>query len=245
MVFTMNGKTVTVTGVATGKLDEYVFAFEGIAPQCMGDVIDAVLFDGENEIGAKEGFTVEAYLQQLLKGNYGDAVRELAIKTLYYGGAAQWYQNYNTDNVVSDHIDVSDSYHYDIPMDSDAEVFNGEGVTFTAASVYFDNVNRIRVKFTAEDFEDLIIMIDGEVVDYQLGADGKYYVMTDAIYASQFAQLHQIEAYANGELVSYLSYSVNSYIISKANSENAYLAELVQALYDYGMAASNYFNGAK
>lgn len=240
MKFTMNGKTVTVEGKSTGKSDEYVFEFAGIAPQCMQDVIDAVLYDGEIEKYTKDGFTVLSYLNKIIDGsNYSDSARELAKATMNYGAAAQLYTGHNADNIVTD---PSASVNM-IPMDTDMYLENGEGVTFTAASVYFDNVNRIRVKFKTENIDALTILINGEVAEWTDNGDGTYSVMTDAIYATALGDAFTFEAQVDGNTVSILSYSVHSYIISKAQSSNSKLVALVQALYDYGIAATYVNNG--
>ena len=53
MQFTMGNKTATVAGIATDVANQYVFAFEGVSPQCMGDAITAQLYSGTDLIAEK------------------------------------------------------------------------------------------------------------------------------------------------------------------------------------------------
>lgn len=104
MRFTMNGKTVTVALDETKKDSDghYVFAFENIAPQCMGDNIKAELLLGENVIASVDEYSVLQNAKNLLEDHANDEKLVTLIKSmLNYGAAAQKYVNYKANALVN------------------------------------------------------------------------------------------------------------------------------------------------
>ena len=76
------------------------------------------------------------------------------------------------------------------------------------------------------------------MVDYEESGNGNYIAYTEGISATQFAKLYTIELLVNGETVQTLTYSINSYIYAKWDSEN--MKNLARALYAYGTSAVKY-----
>ena len=96
---TMNDK-VTYLGAQTSSVGGfYKFAFEGIAPQCMGDKIKAELIVDGEVVGVKDGYSV---LDNVTSKNVmNDSSKTLIADLLAYGAAAQNYVDYKTNALVN------------------------------------------------------------------------------------------------------------------------------------------------
>jgi hypothetical protein len=148
--FTMNGKETTVTGVATGEPDEYVFAFTGVAPQCMGDNISAELIVDGTTVDVVDEYSVLANVTSPTVMN--DENRQLIYDLLAYGAAAQQYANYKTDALVNDgYEDLATPYAPIENNDRNVGAANVDGAFFSAAGVYHSNANKIYAKVTVEN----------------------------------------------------------------------------------------------
>ncbi|MBQ9079932.1 MAG: starch-binding protein [Clostridia bacterium] len=237
--FTMNGKTVDV---AIGELRAdgyYPFAFEGIAPQCMGDSIYAeILLDGKI-IATVENYSVKENAQKLLETYPDDAkLVQLVTDMLHYGAAAQTYRNYKTDALVTSGVTGLGTPSADTvaPTATDVELDTSTGIAkFTAAGVRFSNVNMIYVKLNTT--ENVTLKVNGKDVTL---TDTTFY--TDAIYATGFDDIYTFELYENGVLVQTLKYSVKSYVYAIKDSSNTAMAVLAKALYAYGISANEYLS---
>ena len=249
MVFTMHG-VASERIYGTEKNGYLVFSYENIAPQFMGDNVSAVLY---NEDGTKcdslDSFSVKEYAEKLIAA-YGNnkELMYLVADMLRYGAAAQEYRGYKEDELVTDGFDLN-AYRSDAtPSDEDndsclvSEADNGN--SFTSAGVRFDFDNKIFVKFKTTDISSIKIMINGvDASDKAVYVDGVYVLYTDGILATEFDKVFTIEMYVGGEINQMLTYSVNSYAYAKyANSEDKTtpIAQLVIALYRYGISATAY-----
>ena len=77
-----------------------------------------------------------------------------------------------------------------------------------------------------------VVKINETEVD---GTDGKYY--TDGIAATKFADVYTVTAEVNGVEVHKVTYSVNSYVLSKCDGDAA-INVLARALGCYGYSAT-------
>lgn len=254
MIFTFNDRSVIVTGVYDEIANEYIFAFEGIAPQCMADTIDAnlVIVNAEygniiKDIAEKMDYSIKAYAEALLEKYSADtALVQLVTDMLTYGAAAQQYAQHNTDALVTDGVVGLGTPSSALPENTDksltTHVENPEGVRFTAATVWFDNVNKIGVKLSTP--ENARLFIDG--VEVTLSDELYYY--TEAIYATEFDKVYTFELYEGETLIQTLTYSVSSYVYSMMGKTEAdgetptAMAELAKTLYNYGASAKAYKN---
>ena len=254
MIFTMNGKTVTVYANEELENGEYVFEFENIAPQCMADLIDATLVvvdeNGETvkTLAEKKGYSVKANAASLLEKYSADqALVQLVTDMLTYGAAAQNYRDYKTDNLANVGVENLGTPSEALPTESDKNVTKSTSNTvyFTSATVWFDNVNKIGVKLST--IENVTLKVNGEIVELTGTA---YY--TDAIYATGFDDLYTFELYVGEDEtpVQTLTYSVSSYVyvmMNKTESDGTTpteMAELASALYRYGASAVAYVNAS-
>ncbi|MGM9684051.1 MAG: hypothetical protein ACI3XQ_10695 [Eubacteriales bacterium] len=246
MVTGSGTKTVEVAPEATGNEVEYVFRFFEIAPQLMGKTISMKLED-ENGVLATDSTSVKSYLECLLAldsySGYSqeklEAMKTLVKDLLVYGGAAQTYVNETAEENVADGIVGSD---YPLPEQSDSTVQNSEKVTFEGANVYFDYVNKIRVRFSAEDISGLTAKIDGANAEFTDCGDGTFAIHTQGISALNFSKVFTFSVFENGVKTAEMTYSVNSYVFAKKDSEDAALKDLVLATYAYGVSAEAFQN---
>ena len=245
LVVTMNGKIVTVTEsvLENGK---YVFTFSGIAPQCMTDTIKAELVLGDEVVSVKDNYSVAQYAAEVLALYPDDAkLGVLLADMLYYGATAQLYKSYNADNLATSYLpenvsmsDVYPSKDANMPVMSES---TSDAVFFKAAGVWFDNVNKIYVKFTADAEANVTVKANNkELAVESLGGD-QYIVYTDGIYATDLDEMVTFELVVDGATVQTLQYSVNCYCARKASLESA-MGRLAIALYVYGVSAEAYAN---
>ena len=260
MVFTMNGvASARVTGV---EKDGYlVFTFANIPPQCMGDNVYAALYGTDEAPDAvMESYSIRAYAERILD-KYGNnkELADLIADMLRYGAAAQVHQNYKTNALVTDGISL-DGYGSDaLPSDDESlrsleDMTNGDPTApvFVAAGVRFDFDNKIYVRFQAEDLDGITLTVNGVVVSdlsdrVKSVGDGTYIFYTDGILATELGRAVTFTISENGTPRQTLTYSVNSYVYVKGGdfeTEDAAdltpLANLVRALYRYGLSAEAY-----
>ena len=236
MKFTMNGVTTFVNEYCEAD-GMYAFIFNNIPPQCMGDRIDAELLENESIVDTKYDYSIKKNAEYLLE-EYADnqTLVTLVNDLLNYGAAAQIYRGHNTDNLVTDTDTTEDVKPESTVMSLTAS--SNENAHITAAGVWFDYNNRIYIKFIATEGTNVTVKVNGTMVDYEESGNGNYIAYTEGISATQFAKLYTIELLVNGETVQTLTYSINSYIYAKWDSEN--MKNLARALYAYGTSAVKY-----
>jgi len=241
---TMCGKTVEITDytVDGGKL---VFAFEGIAPQLMTELIDIELYRGDTKIDETLDYSVKQNVQTLLTSYPNDTnLVRLLSDMLRYGEAAQKYRGYNIGNLATAGVTGMSAELADVPTSTDKKILSESAVNnefFTSVGVRFDSVNKLYVTLSSYENTKIIVKI-GDTVVATYDNISSTTVYTGAIYASNFGTVYTFELYDNDVLVQTLTYSVNSYCYSKKSSENDNTVELVNALYRYGLAAANYID---
>ena len=250
MTFTMNGKvSVPTTGV-----DQYgylMFTFDNIPPQMMSDTISAMIYDADGNELLDEAFefSVAEYANKVLNlyGN-DEKLSNLVADMLKYGAAAQLYKGYRTDALATETngIDLSDKGSNLSPDESDDARSNEVSVeandAFTATGVRFDFDNKIYVKFKTEDVSKVKIICNGKNVTSSIKgvSDGIYVVYTDGIHATEFDKVFTFELYVDDVLYQTITYSINSYVYAKRDSQADGISELVIALYRYGLSAKDY-----
>ena len=232
-------KTITASKVG----EEYVFRFEGIIPQRMGDTITATVgVVGLPTVTYKT--SVRDYLLDLAEGHAGDGVLlTLIADVLEYGAAAQKY----TDGSLGD----SDLVNYGTSLTPSVfpappasvkqktVVETEDGFDLTAVGLRFDNVNKLFVKFTAG--EGFRITVSGDdLTERAVLSGGVYTVYTDGVPASAFGTTYTFALYSGETLLQTLTYSVDSMVAAKHDSADAATAALARATYNYGVSAAAY-----
>lgn len=250
--FTMNEKTVTVDG--TPGEGGHKFVFDRVAPQCMGDRITAELLFDDRPIDVGM-YTVLGYLNELKamsKEQLGyteakyNAMTVLIDDMLVYGGAAQTYTGYKTSALVSEGVTGSGYTELTEAEARHSLENNGTNITFKAATLYFDNVNRLKIRFTAEDTEGLVIKycVNGDTEStLEFVSDGEgYLIVTPDIYAVGFDDVYTFTAYKNDSPGAVLYYSVRAYVYAMQGSASTSMAGLAKAIYTYGLSAKAFAN---
>ena len=242
MTFTLNEKTVTVTSCKAVE-DGYVFAFEGIAPQLMGDTIVAKLLCDGAEVATVD-YSVKQYVVDTMKGA-SDKLVTLLSDLLAYGAAAQTYRNYKTNNLVNVNVDgYAPSSATPVLADKVTALTENTSdvASLTAVGVYFDYTNKIYVKLNASTLEGVVVKVNGTAVNVEAYGNG-YIAYSDAVSALDFGTAFTVTLEVDGEVAQTLTYSINSYVYTKCENADAELTamqSLALALYRYGASALAY-----
>ncbi len=247
--------TVTDYEIVNG---EYVFTLSGIAPQQIGDLIDAeLLLDGE-VVSSHNGYSIKQNCLNLLEKTpaqlgLSDAkyalLKTLIADLLAYGQAALEYTEYPADDAIldgSEELDFSDK----TPVVNDKLTLSGNSdaaLHIKSATVRFDTVNKLRIKLYIANAEGVTVTVNGTeytVADLAFMGNGIYMLSTNAILATEFDAVYTVVLSRNGDAVATLTYSVNAYAYSMYTSATASngMKTLAVALYRYGASAKAFAN---
>ena len=164
---------------------------------------------------------------------------------LNYGTEAQKYFEQTVDSFVNEGVDQSYLNGYDIsqaqgvienPVSGDN---TGDYVWKAATLGLYDEI-MIRVKFYASTTENLSIVANGESYTSFVRAGTDLYYVYIPVHASDFEEALTITFDCGGAVGATLTYSVTTYIQYAANAGTSDIQDLLQAIYDYGMAAKVY-----
>lgn len=266
MQFTVKDKTITVTEY-TDSDGKYVFAFRGIAPQQMTDLIDAVVvvLDSNGEVvktlAGKEDYTVRDNALALIAA-YKDltdaksvAMVQSVVDILYYGAAAQNYKDYNVEDLATNGLGAEFTPSAALPAEADRvtkivqHVDTLGAVKFSGASVWFDNTNKLLVVLSSyTENTKVIVKTENDTVGKTYTNLTSTYVYTDSIYALNLGDVYTFELYEGDTHIQTLTYSAYSYVyamMSKTEADGTTpteMAVLAQALYRYGESAAKYYH---
>ena len=261
MEFTMNGETTTVQGVATDVPNMYQFAFTGVNPQMMGDLMSVRLMLGDQVLDTLEDYSVELYCRRMkeradakilgLSDAQHEALSTLAADLLEYGAAAQVYMNHKTNDLVnnnmsgaSEYVTLGDEYK----MPALAPTTAPDGTAFRSAGVKLSNVVEMYFSFKTTDVSRVTIKVGSHVYDsddFVTRVDDKgetyYELWSPAIYAHRFETAYKVVLCVDGVECQTLTYSVVNYIYNMQNStSDANLTALLKRIRCYGLSAVAY-----
>lgn len=254
MKFTSSsGRVTEVNGVYDEKTGYYKFAYTGINPQCMNDVIKAELMNGETVLDTKESYSVKDYCEnqagktagelKLTNGQY-EAFKTLMADMLVYGSAAQKYRKYNTEN-LSDTSEWIDAYKSTFNTPTGVKRISGNTDSenkVKSVGLNMANVNRIYFKLILND-ESVVVTLNDQIIDVSALAknnDGTYMLYSPDVFATGFSDVYTLKLTKNGEVISTVEYNVNAYIEAKCETNG--LIEILKSLSNYGNAAKAYQN---
>lgn len=235
-------KTVCETAGEVQSDGRYKFSV-GLPPHYMTNNINATLVFNGRVLDSMTEYSIQTYAKNQLKkienGELADTegkLKQLLTDMLYYGAAAQNYKGYNTTKLATDGVDNIGDPSTATPTTSDFTLVKNEEISsypayFKSATVWFDNVNKIRV--TLSTTENVTLTINGEEVKIESTT-----IYTDAIKATEFGTTYTFVLSCNGVVMQTLTYSVNAYAYAMQN--NAEMRELALALYRYGVSAKAY-----
>ena len=256
-----NYGTDTVTGPDGKPMDVFTFDFTGINPQRMTDTLKATVYAKDANGNVVEyqvdDYSVAQYCSnKLAKLGQNDPLRKLIGNLVAYGAAAQVYQNYRTDNLVSTVVSGAVSTDYTDRLSSvthyTEKVLGTAGVNIKGKTLVLSNTFAVRVYFTVNEGVDIAN------VSFNVTANGKtdtvnsfekdeklgyYYFDYANLNATQLDSEVKFESFVNetgvGDMV---TYSVNTYLAKKMpnydKSSNAY--KLMAELFNYGCACTEY-----
>lgn len=256
-----NYGTATVEGPDGRPVEVFTFDFTGVNPQRMTDTLKATVY-AEDASGNEVEYQVADYSvaqycsNKLAKLDQDDSLRKLIGNLVAYGAAAQVYQNYRTDNLVSTVVSGAVSTDYTDRLSSvtqyTGKVTGAAGVTIKGKTLVLSNTFAVRVYFTVNEGVDIAN------VSFKVTANGKtdtvnsfekdeklgyYYFDYANLNATQLDSEVKFESFVNetgvGDMV---TYSVNTYLAKKMpnydKSSNAY--KLMAELFNYGCACTEY-----
>ena len=249
VVVVFNGETTEITENVNG-----VFAYAGVTPQHFNDELTATLYNAEGtQLGEAKTFSVQSYLEGLLKLEYGesgcksalqyDAMKELAVDLLNYGAAAQLYRGEDTEHLANAGLTTEQKAlaTAKIAVSKTDKAVSGEA--WVGAGVRFDYKLGLYFVFTAESAGEYTATINNEeVAPEPYAVEGKencYVIRYNGFNATNMNDVVTAKLTKAGEDDQTFAYSVKSYVKAKGGDDSE-LANLVNATYAYGFAAVAY-----
>ena len=230
---TVNEETVTHSPKAPvdGK---YVFSVDLAAAQ-MTDTILVEVICGETVI--QKEYTIRQYADYILNdaNGYDAKTKTLVKEMLNYGAAAQSYFGYNTQNPANADIEGAGSVAVPEATDTELNVTGSvAGLRFYGASLVFDSKTSVRFYFT------------GDVTGCTFESDGISYTTTEknGMWYVEIADInpHELDRAitltVNGTLS--VTYSPMIYMVRMSKNGSESLKVLLQAMYNYHLAAVEY-----
>ena len=251
--FTMNGREYQSNAVFDEKEQLYKFTFSGVNPQCMNDIIDAVLLDEYgNIIDEYNGYSVRAYCNSLASKTATEleqtviqynAMLKLLADTLNYGAEAQKYREYKTDTLANSELWVIQNQSSFKKPQGVANLKGNQNTEgqIKSAGLSISNVNKLYFRLILNN-PDVVVNLNGNIIDRQSleynNANGTYVLYTEELTATQFDKVFTLTLSLNDQTISSLEYNVKAYV--EAKYESASVGKIVKALNSYGDSAVYY-----
>ena len=263
--FTRNGKTEKVypsdKTLTSNSIVYCIFDYTGISPQALGDDVSITFYgvkDGVTYNGNAYKYSATDYIKSTLNKPTSSAkLKTLLVDLVYYGEACQVYQNYKTDNLLTDILtDEQKALRSTADMNltniknASYETCENRLVKFGTALRLNNSVEiAIPLNMTNVTLDDLSfkVKIGSRTLTYtyaenpdnfEKGKDGYWYFYFDGVYANQMSDEVFITAYKGDEQVSYtLKYSVESYAATVTDTK---LKTVTDAMMRYGNSAKAY-----
>lgn len=263
--FTRNGKTEKVypsgKTLTSNSIVYCIFDYTGISPQALGDDVSITFYgvkDGVTYNGNAYKYSATDYIKSTLNKPTSSAkLKTLLVDLVYYGEACQVYQNYKTDNLLTDILTDEQKALRSTADLSLTNIKNASYETCENRLVKFGTALRLNnsveiaipLNMTNVTLDDLSfkVKIGSRTLTYtyaenpdnfEKGKDGYWYFYFDGVYANQMSDEVFITAYKGTEQVSYtLKYSVESYAATVTDTK---LKAVTDAMMRYGNSAKAY-----
>ena len=236
--------SITVAGNTTDhklsnmeKVDGlYVFRVNVAAAQMTDAITLQLTVDGAE--GEPVSYTVAEYGKTILSGDYTEEVKALVENMLNYGGKAQTYFGYNTDNMADSGITVTEA---EVPTEAEtAMAVEGEieGIKYYGASLLFRSKTAVRIYFQG-DVSGCSFTANGKTYE-PVAKDGMYYVEIAEIAPQDLDDAITVVV-KKGDSTLSVTYGPMNYIVRMyASTGKASLKALLEAMYSYHLAAESY-----
>ena len=257
MKFTFKGEVIWVDGVEADG--QYTFSLPDILPQDMCENISAELYIDGMRKDKVATYSLQQYCMNMLPSAEDAAadtsgqkqkLRDVLIAMLNYGTESQKYFEGVTDATLfaNSQLDAGEKTSVNQAMTNAGSVRSvgtrsDANNYWKSASLALFNTVRLRFKFVTNDASKITIKVGETTYDnFELSTGNIYYWDYDGVYAHQFDTPVVVGLYVDGVLVQEVTYSINSYVNAfvAANDETSKSYALIQAVYDYGCAASAY-----
>lgn len=219
------------------------YTLSGFGPQEMGDDFTVELFvDGESVDTLT--YSVKDYCDAVLADDSASAeLKTLVKEILNYGAKAQIYRNYKTDALVNAGNESTGIYRAPTDYALLKKTSIATTVNWKYATVNF--ADKIQLIFAFEGTVDKVKVFVGdktyETTNFGTDADGVSYVVFEDFTPADFRQKVAVQALnSSGTASRNLEYSVGSYVLFAAQSNDTAFANLAQALMIYGDAVATY-----
>ncbi len=190
-----------------------------------------------NALAHEKNYTVRQYADVILAGDYSDETKALVREMLHYGAAAQNYFDYKTESLAN--ADIEASAQVAVPETAPTEmVIDGfvDGIDYYGATMAFTSKNAVRYYFTAtEDITNYRFTVDGTAYK-PVPKNGMYYVEIAEINPQDLDD--DITLTVNDALS--VTYNPMNYMVRINDKGSENMQALVQALYNYHLAAQAY-----
>ena len=255
MKFTFKDEVIWADGVEADG--QYTFSLPDILPQDMCENISAELYIDGMRKDKVASYSLQQYCMNLMPtADEADAdtnkqmLRNLLIAMLNYGTESQKYFEGITDASLfaNSQLEEADKTSVNQAMTNAGSVRSvgtrsDANNYWKSANLALFNTVRLRFKFVTDDASKITIKVGETTYDnFELSTGNIYYWDYDGVYAHQFDTPVVVGLYVDGVLVQEVTYSINSYVNAfvAANDETSKTYALIQAVYDYGCAASAY-----
>ena len=231
---TVSGTTIySVSELTPVEGDIYHISVKLSAMQ-MIDGISVKIVNGAESTEVKT-YSVRAYADTILSGNYDEATKAMVRAMLHYGAAAQTYFGYKADTLVNAGMDAPATT---VPTVAKAPTYTGsvEGITYTGATLVLRDKIAVRYYFD----------VDGELSDYTFTKDAiactpekkgdGYYIEVADINPQDLENSYTVKVNDGLTVV----YSPMNYIVNMYKNGSEKLQALMLATYAYYQAAEAY-----
>ena len=215
----------------------YIFSANVAAPQ-MTDVIKLQLSQGENK-GAVYTYSVRQYADVILSGDYSEELKTLVKNMLNYGGKAQLYFDYNTQDLANKDITVTEAA---VPAESDYRfTVDGtvDGIQLYGATLVLNSKTAVRYYFVGSGAIDSYSFRVGETTYRAVEKDGMYCVEIPGINPQDLARDITLTV-SDGTGSMTVNYNPMHYIVRMYAKGADTLKDLLQAMYTYHLEAVAY-----
>ncbi len=233
MEMTVAGKTTSVTAAQADRSEngDYIFRANVAATQMTEPIGLRLKVNGK--LVHEDSYTVRQYADTILNGNYTDGEKGLVKAMLNYGGKAQTYFGYNTDDLADADITVKET---DVPTDVEAMSVSGkiDGLRYYGATLVFESKTAARFYFTGD--------VSG--CTFKVGEDTLTPVQKDDMWYVEIADIapqdldKAITLSVNDTLS--VTYSPLNYMVRMNANGSDTLKALLKAMYTYHLAAVEY-----
>jgi hypothetical protein len=262
MVFVFNGFEYIVTDYTINESNgRYGYKFDKTFPEYMANNIEAYVYaetaEGEFSMNKILEYSVMQYCINQLKKN--DAALTTVISdVLVLGAKTQVYQNYKTNDLVTDLVEeqgykLTPTAFTSIDASLNKQTVTGDrtqGTDWKSASLLMGSSTLVALKFESDNIDNVVVkvVVAGEERTFtkdDFTMDGNRYVVTlDYIKSYQYDELITATFEVDGvQIGSTLTYSINSYLYRNAENEKQpeIARDLMKALYVYGVSIAEYF----